>query len=145
MVKVRRRSEHKKIVPDGCLNVLICEDDWHNHSQPEQTVGELLDLIAEHYGLHEDVQCGIALTYKSLKRTRQEKITLTYNDKHTLVLEGQTIKEQTSVASEATTQNLTIQDLELIVIKNPGDEYEQDCLCDLTFMLGIMEEIGNAI
>ena len=145
MVKVKRRSEHKKFVPDGCLNALIREGDWRNHSQPEQTVGELLDLISEHYGLHEDVQCGIALTYKSLKRTKQEKITLTYSDEHTLVLEGRTIKEKTSVASKATTRNLTIQDLELVVVKNPDDEYEQDCSCDSTFMLGIMEEIGDAI
>ena len=117
MVKVRRRSEHKKIVPDGCLNVLICEDDWHNHSQPEQTVGEMLDLISEHYGLHEDVQCGIALTYKSLKPTRKENIALTYSDEHALVLEGQTIKEKTSDTSKATTRNITIQDLELVVVQ----------------------------
>ena len=31
------------------------------------------------------------------------------------------------------------------MFKNPGDEYEQDCSCDSQFMLGIMEEIGDAI
>jgi len=136
----KRRSENQKFVPDGGLTELIQDGDWHNHSEPEQTVGELFDSLGEFYSMDEDIACRLALTYMSKRKTKMIKITLDYDSANEMVLENRHI-----VLASGTRRPIQITDFKLMVLRKKGDVYQEDCSCDSKFMNEMIDEVGKAI
>ena len=139
-MKVRKQaSRHKKYVDCGLLNAMIKEGDWKNHysDEMEMTVGDLLTIIENYYGIA--VDCRLCLSYKSLRRTKMGDTLLTIEENEDELIERQ-IKDE-----NGTMRALTIDDLDLSIYIKKGDEVEEDCSCDSVFMLATMDDIGKAI
>jgi len=139
MIVRKQMSRHKRFVSCSQLNTLIKEGDWKQHfsEDTEMTVGELLTIIENFYGIFDD--CRLCLSYKSLRRTKMGEIILTIDDNDDELIERE-IKD-----ANGATRALTIDDLDLAVLIKKGDEVEADCSCDSTFMLAVMDDIGKAI
>ena len=144
---LQRKSHNYKFVHCGLLNALIKDGDWRSLYAPEGdadgnslTVGDFLDMIADYYGMDQDIAEKLCLSYVSKARTNMKKRELCLDQANEALFGDRTIKEEND-----TVRALTIEDLDLSVMYCQGDEVEEDCSCDSRYMLEKMGEVGQEI
>ena len=140
--KVSRRSRNQTFVPDGILNEIIKNGDWHEHYDPnaDMTVGELLHVVGTtYYDMSPWVTDHLYLSYRTKRRTKVTCVDLTFCDD-----EDELIAREIKLAND-TVRAITMDDLTLSVCMKKGDEIQVDCSCDSKFMLQVMGEIGEAM
>ena len=142
MKRAKKTSYSRKLHTLGDWNNLLKHGDWREHYVEEMNVGELLDLIRNYYDLNNNVGDRLCLHYQSIRRTQKNNYDLSYDEEDSK-LEDIEVKEM--IRDEMNTRELTIDDLELFVRIQKGDEIEADCSCDSSFMLSVMRDVGESV
>ena len=98
------------------------------------TMTELSQLIVKYFELGDDVEDDLCFRYKS--REWQQYITLLGND---------TIENKVITTQEGVQRPLTIDDVELSILLEPGAIIEEEVNCNSAFMLRIIPIIAAEI
>ena len=134
----KRASRNQRFSVDVLINESLKNGSWRNLVVEDQQVGDVLDEIVSNFDLDEFVSDRLELVYtthtrggvKQIKNLRKEQVI------------GE-IGMRTNKEGEQ--QEITIEDLQLYVHINQGDEVEKDCSCDSSFMLETIPEVGKAL
>ena len=116
-----------KFVHNGEVNESIKKGDWkdlileENDESPGITVGEMLDIITEFYGVDPATNPYLCFQYETKKRIKTQKVWLTREHENEELLEDREIK-----LADGTTRPLAADDLELCVFKQAGEDIEED-------------------
>ena len=141
----RQTSRNKKFVAHGAINHAISHGDWRYLLPDEDeddpiTVGEVFDIIAVYYDIDPYIREHLCFTYQTKKRTKLKRIELFHEHEEEELFDGREIKMQ-----DGSTRGLTVEDLDLFVRYEQGEEFEEDCSCDSAFMERTMSLVGQEI
>ena len=139
-----RRVKNQKFVPDAKLNHVIKMGEWRQlyagESVVDITVGDFLDTIVDYFEIEEKISQKLTLSYNTVARTKIVTRNLSRMNDEEELLAGREIKNE-----DGTERPLTIDDLQLFVMYQAGDEVQDDCSCDSIYMRRIMPIVGEEI
>ena len=125
MKKLLQMSRRTSYSDDAYVQAELKQGLWHNLHVADMTFNELADAIISHYSLEEHVAARLEFVYKSSNARKSLKMGWK--------LENQTFKQN------GTQHTLTINDVNLFVRYESGDEVMEDVNCDSKYMLDAMD------
>ena len=141
---IQKCTAHTNFCDDALLNSEIVSGKW-KHLVSEDlhiNVSEVKQLIYEYYDLEEAVVDRLELSYKTkIGKSGNEKLVVIEDDGRTL----ESCKIRKNDDSNIPAGTIIIDDIELKVRQQIGDEVEEDASCDSEFMLTAMNRVGKAI
>ena len=139
MKVLKQHSRHTRFSVDVLVNEHIRSRGWLELLAQGMKVGELLEEIATSYDLDEYVAERLELVYDTYTRAGRKQIQ-SFDEDVFLTQLG----VRTNEKGEQVTIDLT-KDVRLEVLARPGDEVEEDCSCDSTYMLDVMPHVAIAL
>ena len=122
--KYLRTTHNERFSDDATINYLIKDEDWHLLVTDGMTLGDLKDVMFQHYCLDDDIVNRLVIRYSVGKDGRETQY-IEHDDES---LDGWLDR-----------------DITLMVRYNRGDTHVVDISCDSTFMKKTMPEVGKAI
>ena len=141
--KIVSRLSYSKQFSDVVVENETIKRDWRRWVEAseyldEATVADIIDVVAGNGGLDQDVVDRLVLRYQSCS--------LAGNKTWKVLDETDKVRnKKTRSGAGQALRPLTLADLELSTCKRAGEIIQEDCSCDSTFMLRVMDGIGKKI
>jgi hypothetical protein len=133
---ITKRSRNKRFSVDVLVNGALQQGEWRDYYTAGATIGELLETIVETFDLDEFVAERLEMSYVSHTRGGTSKRVL---------LKAADLIEGMRTDADGAQVPLLLEDLELHVGMQQGDEVDEDVTCDSHFMLEVIPSIGVAM
>ena len=137
--RLARASKNKRFSVDVDVVQAIVSGEWKRQLMTDgMTVEELLEELRTHYDLDEYVSDRLVIGYETFTRGGNKKWKWLDSADFLNELGMRTNKDGEQVA-------ISMEDLELFVQQEAGDEVEEDITCDSNFMIEKIPQIGQAL
>ena len=139
---ISTRTTHNNFSHDAIVNSHIKMGEWRKLVDDTLTTPEDLKfLFLKSYGISEEILNRLEFFYKTKvgSRGNYKRVVLTENE------EFRDVEIRTDDDKGELFRKININDLCVQVRCKLGDTIEEYCNCDISYMLGVMDEVGSAI
>ena len=141
---ITKCTAHTNFCDDALINSEIVGGEWRKLINEDLlvNVSEVNQVMYENYDLEEAIVDRLEFSYKTkIGKSGNDKLVVIQDDGRTL----KSCKIRKNDDSNIPPINIVIDDIEIKVRQQLGDEVEEDASCDSNFMLTAMDRVGKAI